>query len=107
MLAGEKATTAVAFLHRGGRRLPPHGIQVELVSTDNGDLPLPDGALARLPRTWDPPPTHASLSTATNGKADSSSNPRAGWAYGTTYRAAPQTSRRAIRLARLYGSRTR
>ena len=64
VLADEKATTAVGFLHRAIAFYRRHGITVERVMTDNGaGLSLHDPRL-RLPRARPTAPAHPALPAA-------------------------------------------
>jgi hypothetical protein len=64
VLADERATTAVGFLHRACAFFARHGIRVERMLTDNGPrLPCGDPR-ACLPRPRYPPPAHAPASPA-------------------------------------------
>jgi transposase InsO family protein len=86
VLTDEKATTAIAFLHRAIAFYKRHGVQVERVLTDNGSAYVPVAhaitcrALGiRHVRTRPRRPQ-------TNGKAERFIRTMlAGWAYGAIY----------------------
>jgi transposase InsO family protein len=90
VLPNEKATTAVAFLHRAVAYYRRHGIRVERILTDNGSYRAAIHALAcrtlglrhsRI-RPYRP---------QTNGKAERFIRTLlAGWAYGAIYRSSAE-----------------
>jgi transposase len=63
VLADERASTAIAFLHRAVAHFASYGITVERLITDNGNAYRSTIHLDRLPRARHPPPPHPPLPT--------------------------------------------